>query len=152
MTRGFRIGLRILLGLVFCYAAFVKLREPWQYFALQIDTYQILPEWAVFAVARSLPWTEMIIGLLLVAGLFLKVVSPAATILLIGFYAAMVRAFAAGGGIDCACFGPGDSIGPWTLARDGALLCCAIALTILVFRGRRTVTTAAGLATEPRIS
>ena len=143
MTRGVRIGLRILLGLVFCYAAFVKLREPWQYFALQIDTYQILPEWAVFTVARTLPWAEMMIGLLLVAGLLLRVVAPAATLLLAGFYAAMLRAFAAGGGIDCACFGPGDSIGPWTLARDGALLCGAIALTILVFRGGRQAVTAA---------
>lgn len=130
------IVLRIFLGLVFCYAAYVKLREPWLYFAASISSYRLLPDWAVFALARTLPWTELTVGLVLLSGQLLKVAAPGASLLLIGFYAAMLRAYAAGAGIDCACFGPGDTIGPLTLLRDGALLCCSLVLTVLVFRGR----------------
>jgi uncharacterized membrane protein YphA (DoxX/SURF4 family) len=131
--------LRILLGLVFCYAAYVKLREPWLYFATSISSYRLLPDWAVLALARTLPWTELAVGVVLLSGWLLKVASPAASLLLIVFYAAMLRAYAAGAGIDCACFGPGDTIGPLTLARDGALLACSLLLTVLVFRdGRRS--------------
>jgi putative oxidoreductase len=131
------IVLRIFLGLVFCYAAYVKLREPWLYFATSISSYRLLPDWAVLALARTLPWVELMVGVLLAGGLLLKLAAPGASLLLIVFYAAMLRAYAAGAGIDCACFGPGDTIGPLTLARDGALLCCSLVLTFLVLR--RTV-------------
>jgi putative oxidoreductase len=131
------IALRILLGLVFCYAAYVKLREPWLYFAASISSYQLLPDWAVFALARTLPWTELVVGVVLLSGRLLKVAAPGASLLLAVFYAAMLRAYAAGAGIDCACFGPGDTIGPWTLARDGALLGCSLVLTVLVLRLRK---------------
>jgi putative oxidoreductase len=131
------IVLRIFLGLVFCYAAYVKLREPWLYFATSISSYRLLPDWAVLVLARTLPWVELITGVLLAGGLLLKLAAPGASLLLILFYAAMLRAYAAGAGIDCACFGPGDTIGPLTLARDGGLLCCSLALTFLVLR--RTV-------------
>jgi len=133
------IALRILLGLIFCYAAYVKLREPWLYFAASISSYRLLPDWAVFALARTLPWAELAVGIVLLSGFVLKVAAPVASLLLIAFYAAMLRAYAAGAGIDCACFGPGDTIGPLTLVRDGVLLCCSLGLTVLVFRNRRQV-------------
>ena len=60
--------LRIALGVVFVYAAWVKLDTPWQLFAGAIADYKLLPAWAVNPLARSLPWAELLIGLLLMAG------------------------------------------------------------------------------------
>jgi hypothetical protein len=53
------LALRLLLGAVFVYAAYTKLRQSWLLFALSIDSYQLLPEWAVYAVARTLPAAEL---------------------------------------------------------------------------------------------
>jgi len=129
--------LRILLGLVFLYAAYSKLRQPWLVFAMSIDAYRVLPAWAVFTVARTLPWLELLMGVLLLFGKFLKYAAPAVTVLLLAFYAAMFRAYAAGTGIDCGCFGVGEAVSPFTLGRDAILLTCSIVLTLLVIRGAK---------------
>src|ERR1035438_8850015 len=62
--------LRVALGAIFVYAAWIKLREPWALFAMAIDSYQVLPVWAVEVVARALPWFELLLGVLLIAGLW----------------------------------------------------------------------------------
>ena len=54
--------LRVVLGVIFVYAAWVKLREPWALFAMSIDSYQVLPVWAVELVARVLPWFELLLA------------------------------------------------------------------------------------------
>src|SRR5579872_720038 len=113
---------RLVLGGVFIYAAWIKLREPYLLFAMSIDAYHVLPQWAVLAVARTLPWFELLLGLLLVSGRFPKISSVAASALLALFFALMVRAYVRGETIDCGCFGPGEQISKLTLARDGSLL------------------------------
>lgn len=133
MRRAALIALRIILGAVFLYAAYVKLREPWLVFAMSIDAYGILPEPAVLATARALPWCELALGVLLITGFGVRYAAIAASALLGTFFTAMVIAYAHGKAIDCACFGPGDPIGPRTLARDAALAASAIALAILAF-------------------
>jgi hypothetical protein len=52
---------------------------------------------------------------------------------LIAFYALMLRAYHAGAGIDCGCFGVGEAVSMITLARDGILLASALILTFLTF-------------------
>ncbi len=120
---------RIILGLVFVYAAYTKLRQPWLVFAMSIDAYQLLPENAVLAVARVVPWLELAIGILLLAGYRLRWAAPAATLVLLAFFGIMVHAWFQGRGIDCGCFGVGEALSAWTLARDGALLAISIGLT-----------------------
>jgi hypothetical protein len=93
------------------------------------------------AVLFATRWRELChgplaAGVALLSGQLLKVAAPCASLLLIGFYAAMLRTYAAGAGIDCACFGLGDTIGPLILPRDGVLLCCSLMLAVLVFRSR----------------
>lgn len=130
-------ALRWLLAAVFLWAAYTKLRQPWLVFAMSIDTYQLLPESAVLFVARTLPWLELGIGLLLATGWGLRYVTMAATALLALFLGVMVRAYGKGLGIDCGCFGVGEALSPRTLTRDSALVLCSIALTVLAFRTRR---------------
>jgi len=102
--------LRIALGAIFVYAAWTKLRTPWEVFAISIDSYQILPLRAVELVARSLPWFELLVGILLLAGLWLRSAAVATSLLLGVFFGLMVRAFATGQQINCGCFGPGELI------------------------------------------
>jgi uncharacterized membrane protein YphA (DoxX/SURF4 family) len=131
------LALRVALGAVLVYAAWTKLRQPWELFAMSIDAYRVLPYWAVLVVARTLPWAEMLIGLALMAGRWLRVSSTAASLLLLVFLALMMRAYAEGMHIDCGCFGFGDAISARTLARDGGLLAGYLFLTWTSFRGRR---------------
>lgn len=131
MAARLSLVLRIALGLLFCYAAYTKLRQPWLVFAMSIDAYRILPPWAVFSVARTLPWLELIVGVLLISGRFLRYAALVASLLLLIFYVAMIRAYAAGGGIDCGCFGVGEAVSAATLLRDGLLLACSLTLSWL---------------------
>jgi uncharacterized membrane protein YphA (DoxX/SURF4 family) len=126
--------LRLLLGIVFVYAAYTKLRQPWLLFAMSIDAYQILPEWAVLFLGHWLPWLELGIGLCLMAGFLLRYVAAGATVLLAIFFALMSRAFVTGMTINCGCFGLGEAISAETLARDGALVALSIVLTVIAFR------------------
>src|SRR5207247_1878465 len=118
MMRGVRLVLRLLLAAVFLYAAYTKLRQPWLLFAMSIDSYHMLPEWAVLLVARTLPWIELLLGLLLASGFGLPYAALATSAQLLIFFSVMVRAYAKGLGIDCGCFGVGEALTGWSLARD----------------------------------
>ena len=129
------LALRLLLGAVFIYAAYTKLRQSWLLFALSIDSYQLLPEWAVFALARTLPWLEVALGILLIAGVWLRYLSVAAAGILGLFFTVMVVSYFRGAGIDCGCFGVGEPLSLKTLARDGVLLAAAVALVAVAWGG-----------------
>ena len=137
LARSLLLVLRVALGAVFLYAAWTKLREPWPIFAMAIDAYGVLPERAVMVVARTLPWAELAIGLLLIAGLWRRVATPAASLVLLLFFGLMVRAYAQGKQIDCGCFGLGEAISWRTLLRDGSLLAVSLLLTLVSLRGGR---------------
>ena len=139
--------LRLVLGAIFLYAAWTKLRQSYLIFAMSIDAYQLLPEWAVLTVARVLPWFELVVGVLLLIGYKVRWASVAGTGLLAMFFALMLRSYIKGEGIDCGCFGLGDAISVKTLLRDGSMLAAALLLTVLAFRKNRPVASAA--QTEP---
>ncbi len=131
VVRPLVLFLRVVLAAVFLYAAYVKLREPWLVFAIAIDAYGILPEPAVLATARTLPWCELALGVVLLTGFGLRYAAIAASALLGAFFVIMAIAYSKGLAIDCGCFGPGDIISVKTLARDGSLVAAAIGLAIL---------------------
>jgi uncharacterized membrane protein YphA (DoxX/SURF4 family) len=140
MTARLRLALRLVLGAVFLYAAYTKLRQSWLLFALSIDSYQLLPEQGVLMLARTLPWLELAVGLLLLAGWNLRYVSIAAAALLTLFFSVMVIQYARGAGIDCGCFGVGEALSGRTLARDSLLLAGAVALAVIAWRDGSTRT------------
>ncbi len=125
---------RLLLGAVFVYAAYTKLRQPWLLFAVSIDSYRMLPEGAVLFVARTLPWLELAVGLLLLTGYQLRYVASVSSALLLVFFGVMLRAHAKGMGIDCGCFGVGEALSARTLVRDGLLALVSMSLAIAAFR------------------
>jgi len=125
--------LRVVLGAIFVVAAWMKLREPWAIFAIAIDSYQVLPAWAVEIVARVLPWFELLLGVVLIAGVWRHVSAAAASLLLAVFFVLMVRAMVKGIQIDCGCFGAGDRLSWITLLRDGTLLGSSLFVTARAF-------------------
>jgi uncharacterized membrane protein YphA (DoxX/SURF4 family) len=107
-------------------------------FALQIDSYQMLPPWAVLQVARLLPWAEIAVGLLLLIGWRLRIWASIVTVILIGFITVVTRAYLLHMQIDCGCFGKPEPLTGWTVIRDAAFLVLALAMTILTFQDSRT--------------
>jgi uncharacterized membrane protein YphA (DoxX/SURF4 family) len=145
------VVLRLGLAAVFGYAAWMKLREPWMLFAMSVDAYHVLPEWGAIAVARTLPWIELLLAVMLVTGIGKRISLAASSALLAVFFGLMVRSYARGEGIDCGCFGPGEAISPITLLRDGSLLAGSLLLTVLAFRplSPKRRDSAAALAASP---
>jgi uncharacterized membrane protein YphA (DoxX/SURF4 family) len=128
--------LRIGLGAIFIYAAYTKLTESWRLFAAGIASYEVLPMWAVELLARTLPWFELLVGLLLIAGRWLRVSTVATSALLLVFFSLMVRAYVKGMTIDCGCFGTGEAISWKTLLRDGGMLAGSLFVTVVAFLNR----------------
>ena len=155
---------RVALGVVFIVAAYMKMKPqptmPWSLrsietslsmFAMGVDSYQLLPPWAVSLVAHSLPPFELFLGLWLVTGLTLRASSLIAALMICGFFAAMMSAYERGLTISCGCFGPGEQIGPKRLIEEGALLLpLALAVAIGAFRVKKQKTRAlVGSAVTP---
>jgi uncharacterized membrane protein YphA (DoxX/SURF4 family) len=128
------VALRLIVGGVFAYAGYLKLREPWALFAMGIDSYHLIPFRFVEPLARTLPAAEVGMGLWLMTGFWPRIPSMMISLLLMVFFAAMVHAKMAGQQIDCGCFGPGDPISKWTLLRDGSLLAASLLVTWRAFR------------------
>ena len=128
-------ALRVILGVVFIYGGIVKLQNPWALFAMNIDSYHILPYAMLEPVARGLPWVEILMGLLLMApGPAVRIVAPVMSATLVVFFAAMVHAKMTGQQINCGCFGPNEPISKWTFLRDGTLLAASLFVTVAAFR------------------
>ncbi|HEY3742957.1 MAG TPA: MauE/DoxX family redox-associated membrane protein [Bryobacteraceae bacterium] len=136
MRRRVILVLRLLLGAIFLYAAYTKLRESYLIFAMSIDSYQILPPDAVLGVARTLPWVELAVGIWLLAGWRIAPAATAATLILAVFFGVMVFTYGKGLQIDCGCFGLGEALTWKTLVRDGSLVAAAGALAVLAWGPR----------------
>src|SRR5271157_5805607 len=139
---------RMALAVIFIYAGAVKLfglaihPRPavglaLSYFALQVDSYQLLPPWAVQFVAHTLPLAEMAIGLMLLLGWLLPIWSTLVTVLVAGLFASVVRAYALGLQINCGCFAKPEPLTGITVLRDGALLLLAVLMTVFAFHEAR---------------
>jgi uncharacterized membrane protein YphA (DoxX/SURF4 family) len=132
---------RVFLGAIFLYAAYAKLyfNGGWHlgdyhfFFGMAINSYNLLPLWAVEWLARILPWFELALGTFLIIGVCLRWTSIIASALLLVFIAAMTRAYILGLEIVCGCFGNNEKLGPGTLIRDSSMLVLALAVTLGAF-------------------
>lgn len=129
-------ALRLLLGAVFLYASYDKILHP-EAFAQAVFNYQILPDVAVNLTALTLPWLELLLGLCLIAGIWLPGATAMSTGLLAIFLGALVFNQIRGLDIHCGCFSTETSDGPaglWTVARDAAFLVIAFFLASVALR------------------
>jgi len=132
---------RVALGLVFLVAAYTKLHfnGGWHFgdyhffFAMAIDSYNMLPLWAVEWMARVLPILEAVLGAWLISGLGLRWAGLFTSALLLVFIGAMTRALILHIQIKCGCFGNDEPLTIFTLLRDSTLLLLALAVTVGAF-------------------
>jgi putative oxidoreductase len=139
------LAARILLGLIFVYAAYAKLhfngawhlRDYYFFFAMGIDSYKMLPLAVVEWMAKILPWAELALGAMLVIGAGVRWAGLVVSALLVVFMIALAHAALGGLEINCGCFG-NNSVKPSTeLARDVGLLAVALAVTVGGFLSHR---------------
>jgi uncharacterized membrane protein YphA (DoxX/SURF4 family) len=143
---------RLVLGGVFLVAGVLKAIDP-QSSVAAVRAYQLLPSSFATLVGWGLPFVEIAIGLLLLAGIATRAVAGAAAILLLIFMAAVVSAAVRGLSIDCGCFGGGGEVAPGQtaygreLVRDTGLLLLALWL-VWKPRSRFALDRFAGARTE----
>jgi putative oxidoreductase len=113
---------RLALAAIFIYSAYAKLKDPWYVFAASIDSYRLVPAAATIWIAKTLPWFELVLGILLVIGIKTRWLAIICGLLLLGFWSSMLRAYLLGMDIDCGCFGPGERISVKTLLRDSLMV------------------------------
>lgn len=129
------MAVRITLGLVFLIAGAEKLTAL-DAFGHAIYNYRILPLSMVNIAALLFVWTEIVAGVLLLAGVAVRGAALVTALLLALFLVAILSAMARGLTIDCGCFvsakdiaaGGGEKVGWKKVLEDLALLAGGIFL------------------------
>jgi len=124
---------QIALGAVFVAAALPKLIDP-PGFAEAIWNYQLAPAWLIHPAALALPWLEVLCGLALCLGVWVRAAAAWLAALLLVFLVALSVNLARNHPVDCGCFSTGSaarSAGErvadmrWAILRDLGLLALA---------------------------
>ncbi len=87
-----------------------------------VRAYRLLPEGLAVVTGNALPLVEILLGVLLVVGLFTRVSAILFGLLLLAFAIGIASAWARGLAIDCGCFGGGGEIDPAETAYLGDLV------------------------------
>jgi uncharacterized membrane protein YphA (DoxX/SURF4 family) len=105
-----------------------------------VNAYQLFPYEVAKVIGAAQPFLEIALGLLLLAGLAVRLSAGISAGLLVIFIAGIVSAWARGLQIDCGCFSSGGALGAgqspeyaWDIARDVGFLVLA---GILLWRPR----------------
>ncbi|MGH3352964.1 MAG: DoxX family protein [Nocardioides sp.] len=125
---------RLYLGFVFLAAGLAKLPEP-AITEQAVRGYQLLPWQLAPAYAIAMPIAEIVLGAMLILGLFTRTAAVAIALGLCSFIVGITAAWARGLNIDCGCFGGGGaSADPSYLAdtfRDLGWLAIAVYLIVV---------------------
>jgi uncharacterized membrane protein YphA (DoxX/SURF4 family) len=78
--------------------------------ARAVHAYELTPYEVSALIGSALPFVEMALGLLLLAGLATRLLAAVSSGLLVIFMAGIASAWARGLAIDCGCFGPGGEL------------------------------------------
>ena len=131
------LAARLILGGVIFVAGALKVGTIGESI-LAVRAYRLLPYELTSVVGTLLPFGEIILGLLIMAGVFTRITGILGALLMLAFTIAIGSAWARGWTLDCGCFGGGGVISaeeafaayPWEIARDLGLMACGIWLAI----------------------
>lgn len=135
---------RLLLGAIFCVAGILKINDI-PAFAGQIARYELLPYQWNYLAAATLPYIEVIAGLLLICNRRVRAASLTIGGMLIFFIIVLLAVLARGLDIDCGCFGPSMQSSPQQALLRNVLL---LALAHFVFHLRNKYAREKTLTTE----
>lgn len=139
-----------MLGGIFVYAGVAKLIFPnthlWPWFVLklsvmmnlssfatQVESYRLVSSGASSFLAHTLPFVEIVLGLLLLMGWGLRLWAGLVSAVMLVFLFAVTRAYLLHMDINCGCFGTPEKLTGWTVLRDGAFAALALAMTVCAF-------------------
>ena len=108
-NRKFVLLSRIILGIIFIYASIDKIANPAE-FSNAIDNYHFSPYYLNNLAALIIPWIELVVGLCLLLGIYLRGASFISIILLIFFIILISQALFRGININCGCFDLNSSL------------------------------------------
>lgn len=117
---------RVLLGTIFLLAGLAKMRDQHSLTA-DVEAFTRLPPGFARLVASGLPVLEVVLAVLLLAGLVPVIAFGLTTAVLLAFTAVVMLNVAAGRRVSCACFGSSRNgpVGPSTVVRNLALVAAA---------------------------
>ncbi|HET7105172.1 MAG TPA: DoxX family protein [Candidatus Acidoferrum sp.] len=141
---------RLVLGAIFVYAGFAKLLMPnthlWPMFFLkfsvstnltmfqqQVESYKMLSPEAAGLLAHTLPFVEIVVGLMLIVGWGLRIWASIVTLIMVGFLGVVTRAYLLHMDINCGCFGTPEKLTGMTVVRDAAFSALAVLMTYFAF-------------------
>lgn len=125
---------RIILGLVFIIASIEKMADP-AAFATSIGYYKLISHDIALIVATFLPWIELLCGMGLLFGVYLRGSSLLAFLMLVVFTGGVLSALARGLDISCGCFTQDPAVGKIGVMKvvENSLL---IVLSIILYHSR----------------
>jgi uncharacterized membrane protein YphA (DoxX/SURF4 family) len=146
---------RLLLGPIFIYAGYSKIFLPntnfWPLFflklsinmnlsnfGLQVDAFKMVPPAGVEFVAHTLPFAEIILGMLVLIGWRLRIWASLLTVIMVGFFFVVLRAYLLHMNINCGCFATPEPIGPKKIFEDAAMSILAVLMTVFAFQEARS--------------
>ena len=97
------VRVQIALGAIFVVAAWPKIVDP-PSFAHMIYNYRILPAGLINLSALVMPWVEIVAGLCLILGVWVRPARWIITLMLVVFMIAISVNLLRGNAIDCGCF------------------------------------------------
>jgi putative oxidoreductase len=123
--------IRLVLGSIFIYSAAMKIIDT-GYFVKSLENYKLLPVESLNIFALIIPSLELIVGIFLLLGLFVKESALIGSIMMIVFIAAIAIALSKGLNIECGCFGTADAsrVGLLKIIEDFFILLGFIWLSI----------------------
>ena len=129
------IGLlsRLTLGGVLFVAGYLKV-DKLDISQMAVRSYELLPIPIANFLGLTLPFFEVVIGLLLILGAATRVVAALGGFTMFIFIIAIAQAWARGLNIDCGCFGGGGTVDPaqtrylQEILRDAGLVALALFL------------------------
>lgn len=141
---------RLFLGAIFVYAGISKIIFPnthlWPLFVLrfsisvnlstfaqQVESYKLLSPAGVDFVAHTLPFAEIVLGLLLLIGWRLKIWASLVTLIMLGFLTVVTRAYLLHMDINCGCFATPEPLTFKTVIRDSLFAGLAALMTVCSF-------------------
>ena len=141
---------RLILGPIFMFAGYSKaflpnhVHMPWFFvkfnvstnlanFALQVAAFKLLPDWGVQFVAHTLPFTEIVLGLLVLIGWRLRIFGPILTAIMLGFFFVVLRAYLLHMDINCGCFATPEPIDLKKVLEDFGMAALAVAMSVFAY-------------------
>jgi uncharacterized membrane protein YphA (DoxX/SURF4 family) len=112
---------RLVVGGVLLVAGALKVIDP-QSSVAAVRAYELVPGWLERPIGWGLPFLEVGLGLLLIAGLFTRTAAAIAGLLVVAFVIAAISAAARGLSIDCGCFGGGGQVAPGQTSYAGEIV------------------------------